>query len=146
MYRKYYGLTRKPFEMRCRLEPLGRETMRSYIRKRLELAGANSGGAAIFPAVYQFSQGIPRLVNTLCENALISGFGRRSRQVQPRIVQEVAADLRLELSASAPAPTVRRFEEGNQVLELPTRRMEHRYGAFERSSCESDEEAGVKPQ
>jgi hypothetical protein len=151
MYRKYYGLTRKPFEMRCRLEPIGRETMRSYIRKRLELAGANSGGAAIFPdetidAVYQFSQGIPRLVDTRCENALISGFARLSRQVQPRIVQEVAADLRLELSASAPAPTAMRFEEGNQVLELLTRRIEHRYGAFEQSSCETDEEAGVKPQ
>lgn len=111
MYRKYFSLTRRPFEMRCRLEPLGWETVRGYIRKRLELAGANFDGAAIFPGetidtVYQFSQGIPRLVNAFCENALISDFARLARQVPPRIIQEVAADLCLELSPTTPAPTV----------------------------------------
>jgi type II secretory pathway predicted ATPase ExeA len=144
MYQKYYSLTRKPFEMSpdpyfYLPTPLHKEAIatlyyraqmrkgfvvltgevRGYIRKRLEPAGANLGGAAIFPdetigTVYHFSQGIPRLVNTLCENALISGFGRLAKQVQPRMIQEVAADLRLELSPNAAAPTAMHFEDGNE--------------------------------
>jgi general secretion pathway protein A len=136
--------------MRCRLEPLGRETVRGYVR-RPELAGANFGGAAIFPdetidTVYQFSQGIPRLVNTLCENALISGFARLAKQVLPRMVQEVAADLRLELSPTTPAPTAMRLEEGNKVPELMTRKMERWYGTFEQATANPDIEARIKPQ
>jgi general secretion pathway protein A len=94
--------------MRCRLEPLGLEDLKGYIHRRLELAGANSHGATIFStqaieAVYRFSRGIPRLANTLCENSLISGYGRQAKQITPEIVQEVAVDLRLN---SAPEPFV----------------------------------------
>jgi hypothetical protein len=118
--------------------------------QRLELAGANSGGAAIFPdetidTVYQFSQGIPRLVNTLCENALISGFGRLAKQVQPRL-KEVAADLRLELSPTGQVTDATHLEEGNKVLELLTRRMQQWHGTFDQASPDTEKEARVKPQ
>ena len=121
------------------------------IRKRLELAGANFGGAAIFPdetidTVYQVSLGIPRLVNTLCENVQISGFARLAKQVQPRMIQEVAGDLRLELSPTTPAPTAMHLEEGNKVLELMTRKMEPWYDTFEQTTANPDIEARIKPQ
>jgi general secretion pathway protein A len=86
--------------MRCRLEPLGLKDLRGYIRRRLELAGATSHGVTIFSneaiaAIHHFSGGIPRLANTLCENSLISGYGRQVKRITADIVQEVAADLRL---------------------------------------------------
>jgi general secretion pathway protein A len=86
--------------MRCRLEPLGSNEVRGYIYRRLEVAGANSHSRKIFsePAiesVYHHSHGIPRLVNTLCENSLISGYGRQVQQITPEIVEECALDLRL---------------------------------------------------
>ena len=86
--------------MRCRLEPLGFQDLRGYIHRRLEVAGASSHGTKIFSeqaieAIYQFSGGIPRLVNTLCENSLISGYGRQAKQITLEIVQESAMDLRL---------------------------------------------------
>lgn len=86
--------------MRCRLEPLGLKDLRGYIRRRLELAGATSHGVTIFSneaiaAIHHFSCGIPRLANTLCENSLISGYGRQVKQITADIVQEIAADLRL---------------------------------------------------
>ena len=86
--------------MRCRLEPLGLKDLRGYIRRRLELAGATSHGLTIFSneaieAIHHFSCGIPRLANTLCENSLISGYGRQVKQITADIVQEIAADLRL---------------------------------------------------
>lgn len=86
--------------MRCRLEPLGLKDLRGYIRRRLELAGATSHGLTIFSneaiaAIHHFSCGIPRLANTLCENSLISGYGRQVKKITADIVQEIAADLRL---------------------------------------------------
>jgi type II secretory pathway predicted ATPase ExeA len=135
--------------MRCRLEPLGLEDVRGYIRQRLELAGANSHAAAIFPdetigTVYQFSRGIPRLVNTLCENALISGFSRQAKQVLPEMIHEVAADLRLNLVPISPAPTAINLEVGNNILELLTRMIEQWDVTGEKASYQTDREPGVK--
>jgi type II secretory pathway predicted ATPase ExeA len=90
--------------LRCNLKPLDMKEMKDYIHRRLELAGANSHAAAIFPdetidLIQKVSRGIPRLVNTLCENSLLLGFGHDQYQVTPEIVQEVAEDLRLDRSA-----------------------------------------------
>jgi general secretion pathway protein A len=86
--------------LRCRLEPLELEELRGYIHRRLELAGANSHAGTIFPdetiaAVHEYSQGIPRLVNTLCENSLVSGFSGQTKQISVDIIEEVAATFRL---------------------------------------------------
>jgi general secretion pathway protein A len=90
--------------MRCRLDPLGIEESRGYIDRRLELAGANLSNSALFPeetitAIHVLSRGIPRLINTLCENALIAGYGRQLRQITPDMIQEVAGDMRLGVMA-----------------------------------------------
>src|SRR5208282_3933861 len=83
--------------LRCRLRPLEPDELKGYIHKRLQLAGANSHAAAIFPDetiafIYSFSRGIPRLVNTLCENSLLMGLGHNQHQITPYIVREVAAN------------------------------------------------------
>jgi general secretion pathway protein A len=90
--------------MRCRLDPLGVDELRGYIDRRLELAGASFPSATLLPeetivAVHVYSRGIPRLVNTLCENALIAGYGRQLRQITSDIIHEVAVDLRLDVIA-----------------------------------------------
>jgi general secretion pathway protein A len=87
--------------MRCTLKPLETKELRDYIHRRLQLAGANSHAAAIFPddtiaVIQQISRGLPRLVNTLCENSLLLGFGHTLHQITPEIVQEVARDLCLD--------------------------------------------------
>ena len=91
---------------RCRLAPLTTEQTRNYIMHRLEVAGANSTAAAsLFPetttsAVAYYSKGIPRLINTLCENALIEGFGRNVREIPAAMIAQIAADARLETPQS----------------------------------------------
>jgi general secretion pathway protein A len=89
--------------LRCELKPLKPDELTGYIHRRLELAGANSHAASIFPeatidAIQKFSRGIPRLVNTLCENSLLLGFWHHHRQIPTEIVNEVAADLHLDTS------------------------------------------------
>src|ERR1700733_2544127 len=87
--------------MRCTLRPLETKELQNYINRRLLLAGADSHAAAIFPdetvaLIQEISRGLPRLVNTLCENSLLLGFGHNLHQITPEIVQEVAHDLCLD--------------------------------------------------
>src|SRR5450755_3056799 len=86
--------------LRSQLEPLSLEETRGYIQRRLQLAGATSNVTTLFPSdtiakVYRHSRGIPRLINTVCENALITAFARQTPLVEPDVVDEVAADFRL---------------------------------------------------
>lgn len=104
--------------MRARLEPLGLQDLRGYIHRRLEVAGASCRGTKIFSeqaieGIYHFSRGIPRVVNTLCENSLISGYGRQAKQIALEIVQESAMDLRLN-HVSAPTQVRSERDEGRK--------------------------------
>jgi general secretion pathway protein A len=85
--------------LRSHLSPLKSDETRGYIYRRLELAGSPYP-SALFPpetvaAVHQHSQGFPRLINTICENALIAAYGRQMQSVSPDIVDDIARDFRL---------------------------------------------------
>jgi len=85
--------------LRCHLEALNLEETRKYMARRLQIAGV-SGESKIFSdaaisAVFRHSRGIPRLINTVCENALLSGYAKRAATITPEIIEGVAKDLRL---------------------------------------------------
>ncbi len=86
--------------LRARLDPLDINETMGYIERRLQIAGANSHASMLFPAptiaaVYRHSRGFPRLINTICENALIAAFAKQMRSVTPDIVHGIAEDFRL---------------------------------------------------
>ncbi len=104
---------------RCRLEPLLEEEVQSYIERRLELSGAGEQAAAIFPpatvhAIYCYSLGIPRLVNSICDQALIAAFDRKVRVVPVQVIDQIAAHFRLN-PASNLKPTEKRFRSAAPV-------------------------------
>jgi len=85
--------------LRCHLDCLSMNETGEYMRRRLTIAGAN-GGRPVFDerammAVYQHSKGVPRLINTICQNALLSGYAKQETTVTAEIVDGVARDLRL---------------------------------------------------
>jgi type II secretory pathway predicted ATPase ExeA len=84
--------------LRYRLEPLTADATEAYIKHRLKLAGASrvpfTPGAVA--AVHHFSRGTPRLINTLCDNALFEGFVARQVDVDEALVERMARDLALE--------------------------------------------------
>lgn len=93
--------------MRCQLEPLQGSETKQYILRRLQRAGANSHANTMFPdesiaTVYRYSKGIPRLINTVCENALIAAFAEKSQVVRTEVIDEVAKDLRLNVLTHRP--------------------------------------------
>jgi general secretion pathway protein A len=97
--------------LRCQLRPLTFEELREYIHRRLAVAGANSHARTIFldeaiAVIYDLSCGIPRIINNLCANSLILGYGQQTREITAELVREVASDLRLD-GVTAISPEVR---------------------------------------
>jgi general secretion pathway protein A len=87
---------------RAQLAPLDEHETKGYIERRLQIAGASSNGGSLFPqatsaSVYRHSHGIPRLINTICDNALITAYARKMKSVTPEIIESTAVDLRLDV-------------------------------------------------
>ena len=87
---------------RYHLEPLSREETASYIEHRLKVAGALG---EIFDnnakkEVFRLSQGVPRLVNVICDRALLGAYARESRRVTARVIRQAAAEVHGELESS----------------------------------------------
>lgn len=95
--------------LRAQLRALDAEETSDYITRRLLIAGADSHrDPTLFPsdtmaAVHQHSQGLPRLINTICENALIASYARRLPSVTPDIVEDVSREFRLDIGCSRDA-------------------------------------------
>jgi general secretion pathway protein A len=86
--------------LRSQLEPLNANETKEYVENRLHVAGANSSATALFPAetiaaVYRHSRGTPRLINTICENALLTAYARQMRSVTPEIIDDIVEDFRV---------------------------------------------------
>jgi general secretion pathway protein A len=92
--------------LRTHLAPLNFDETQRYIEHRLEVAGANSNASSIFSQkalsmVYRFSRGFPRLINTICENSLITAYAKQVTVITPEIVKLVAREFRLDKLALA---------------------------------------------
>jgi general secretion pathway protein A len=87
--------------VRCQLEPLSHEEAREYIHSRLRTASCNRSDAVnLFPrdtvaAIHRYTGGIPRLMNLVCENALLIGCASQAHRITPDVLDEIAANFRL---------------------------------------------------
>lgn len=88
---------RQRINLRYSLPPLSEKETREYIEKRLRIAGAKESPFTdrAIEEVYTKSGGIPRLINILCDNALLNGFALNHKKVDERSIKEVAKDLKL---------------------------------------------------
>lgn len=79
------------------LKPLSPEDMRNYITHRLHVAGCVNSPfhEDALPLIHKFSGGVPRLINTICDNALFETFLRHGTEITSRIISNVAEDLGL---------------------------------------------------
>jgi len=79
------------------LKPLSPEDTDRYITYRLDVSGAQRSPfeAACLPLIHRYSGGVPRLINTLCDNALFEAFLRHDQTIEPGIISNVAEDLGL---------------------------------------------------
>jgi len=89
--------------LRCHLDALSLSETKAYMGRRLQIAEAPAAGEIFsepaVEAVFHHSHGIPRLVNTICENALLSGYAKQATTITAEIIDDVARDLRLGVVA-----------------------------------------------
>lgn len=101
------------------LKPLGREETDRYIRHRLKSAG---GDPDLFePVALRFihhqSGGIPRLINVLCDSALVYAYGERRKRIDVGLVHQVVQD---KIKTGLLATRKRHVTEGETVIVPPT--------------------------
>ena len=81
-----------------RLSALTEKQTAAYIARRLAVAGCADTSAfpqEVVQSIYAISQGIPRVVNLLCENALICAYGEQCRVISPEMIQRIGMDFDL---------------------------------------------------
>jgi len=108
---------RQRLTLRAKTHPLTLEETKSYVQQRLRIAGSN--GHQIFEgdalsAIHRYANGVPRVVNLICEHCLVSAFVDQQKQVTLGIVDAVARDFDLADNQSVtpppPLPTAEKFD------------------------------------
>ena len=87
---------RQRVSLHYHLSPLDEMETAAYVQHRLHVAGGN--GALIFSAeslqrVFQQTHGVPRLINALCDRALLTGYVNETATITPAMIDEVAGEL-----------------------------------------------------
>lgn len=80
---------------RYHLAPLGRAETEAYVRHRLTVAGGAGKAAfsaAALGAVHRLSHGIPRLINLICDRALLAGYVHGTRTISAPMVEQAARE------------------------------------------------------
>jgi len=131
--------------LRTHLDPLTFEETQRYIEQRLQIAGPDSNPSEIFPedtvaAVYRYSHGFPRLINTICENGLIAAYAQQIPSVTPDMIETVAREFRLDLDlgrgegrefGKSLDPEGRLFERGGEPVVARPQAVKSRRGERE---------------
>jgi general secretion pathway protein A len=147
---------------RCHLDPLTQLECRDYMVRRLQRAGAGVNSWKIFPdpvilKIFEYSRGIPRLINSIAENALIGAFARQQKSVTEDIIEEVASDLRLKVPSAAPvqagisqlaghdADVIKKLIELLQLVATPGPKAQAASGNGAKPAAESAAEPAPEP-
>jgi general secretion pathway protein A len=96
---------RQRIVLRHHLRPFGPEEVESYVEERLRLAGYTGKGLFDRRALRELAVvtgGVPRLINVVCDGALLLGYSRDLPALGREEIREVARDL--ELGSSGPSP------------------------------------------
>ncbi len=111
---------RQRIAVSCRLLPLSREELSEYVQYRLHAVGCSDLKLFTRDAeeqIYRFSHGIPRLINVVCDNALVIGYALGKRRIAGDVISEAAADLMPLQETVVPAEAPRR--EGPATVAVP---------------------------
>ena len=95
--------------LKCSIKPLTPHETSEYIRWRLRVAGArdeNLFEPEAVQMVHRYSSGIPRIVNNICDNALLTGFGLNYPRINTTIIKDVIEELDLNSMEIMAAQTI----------------------------------------
>lgn len=135
------------------IDPLNRREAVEYISHRLRVARANEDRQVKFTRkamdeIYAYSGGIPRLINMICDSALLIGYATETRRITPRIIREVEQEFRSEKEvdkvdkADAPEPGDRgkKIAEGLKAKKTHLKELESRLSQLTERLKKAEEE------
>lgn len=97
---------RQRISIHCHLKPLERDELENYINYRLEIAGNRQAlrfEEGVFDVIYHFSNGVPRLINVICDFLLLCAFVEGVHIVNLALAKEAMGELTLGHSAEGTA-------------------------------------------
>lgn len=111
--------------VKVHLHSLNPDITQAYIKHRLQVAGAKRMlfSSDSIPAIHRHAGGVPRLINTICDNCLFEAYLGKLEQVNPKIVYAVAGDLGL---LRQPLPEQLESHEEFDEIEDMLRKLEQR--------------------
>jgi general secretion pathway protein A len=88
--------------VRFHITPLEMAEVAKYVQHRLKVAGTTQKlfSETAIQEIFQFSGGIPRLINIMCDHALLTAYAQGAKQVDQRIVKECAEELRIPVKTA----------------------------------------------
>jgi len=103
---------------------------REYIRYRLRIAGStkNIFSSGAIHNIFKFSEGYPRLINIICDYALLSGYVKEKRIIDSKVVIECAKELRISSQTGKIKENHR--QAGEKTNNIPRRRKGWYIGIF----------------
>jgi len=81
---------------RYHLDPLSRAETASYVNHRLKVAGSATGeifSAAALREVHRLTGGVPRIINVICDRALLGAFTQEQHRIGPALVRDAASEV-----------------------------------------------------
>ncbi|MCP4653387.1 MAG: AAA family ATPase [Candidatus Omnitrophica bacterium] len=82
--------------VKCNLSPLKEKEVQNYVEHRLNQAGTKAVeiSSESYETIYEFSKGIPRLINMLCDRALLCGFAKEKKTFNRKLFQTCIEELK----------------------------------------------------
>ncbi len=106
-----FRFLKEKIAVHSQISPLSREECRGYIKHRLKLVGRDASEVFTSEAikrVWQFAKGIPRVMNLICDRALLIGYSNTSPMIDSKIVDQAIKDYDY-LQVTRPAFSVSKF-------------------------------------
>lgn len=112
--------------VRTSLSALNAQETKGYIEWRLRVAGDTERQPPLFgeesiAAIHRYSSGLPRWINTICENSLVAAYAKQLPAVTPEVVEDIAREFRLQNSTAGnespkPAPDAMDLRQAMDIL------------------------------
>lgn len=97
---------RQRITLNYNIEPLSEKETDQYIRYRLQVAGQERKifNAGAIRKIFEFSSGYPRLINIICDLALLTGYVEEAKTIGADIIKECARELEIKSRSPKPEP------------------------------------------
>jgi len=111
---------RQRIGLKYEIRRLDNDETHNYIKHRLTVAGGRTNGlfsSDVTKTIHQVTKGYPRVINSLCDHALITAYAEEKHHITPQMVKQCASDLGLDGDSKAPAES-RRVTCGNSGVAI----------------------------